>query len=75
MSDFIRMTTVTDQVLDYLRAAPAGDWHTLAAIAAATALTVSQVNGVIYDLLGLGVVEKQRPARPGHGEQCYRWRA
>jgi len=72
--DELENRTVTDHVLDFLRAER--DWHTLDAISRATILSPSQVNGVVYDLVGLGVVEMEHPARPRHhGEQRYRWRA
>jgi len=64
--------TTTDLVRDYLRLGP--KWRTLAAIVEATGLTRGQVNGVLYDLAGLGAVELERPAKTGHRSQRYRWR-
>jgi len=71
----IRSLSVADQVFAFMRAAPPGEWHTLSQVIDATGLTPGQVNGVLYDCVHIGVVELERPARPGRREQRYRWRA
>jgi hypothetical protein len=71
-----RSKTVTDYVRDDLLAAPAGEWHTLRAIADRVGLTLGQVNGAVYGLIGIGVVERKESAHAGRHKrgQAYRWR-
>lgn len=78
ISKNLEAATVADRVLNFLRRDRSvwGEWYTLSAISQATGLSVGQVNGVVYDMVNIGVVELERPQpRRGQAQQRYRWRA
>lgn len=74
-----RPKTTTDLVRDYLVAAYQANpeqWHTMREIADATGLTMSQVNGAVYSLVGIHAVQPKLSSSAGRRRQgqAYRWK-
>lgn len=74
-----RPKTVTDRVRDFFVEAHKADplrWWTLNEIAGFTGLTVSQVNGAVYGLVGLHAVQPKLTSHAGRRKQgqAYRWK-